>query len=503
MLLKPFFNYRVFIWMLLGLAVLMGAVFLIIAHTYNLQKTTEYHIESARVSVTEAKEMENELKAIKGLTYTYIVNKSSVWLDSLEHHDSNFIIHLERARLRANTQEEKLLIQQVSALFSNYEQNILIAIERDKNNDRTTANALLLHSAQDLLGTIQRKSNEFIKINQQTEEELEREQSITNSVISKILISLGIGGIVVGLLFGWLISRLLFGPINQLVLTVRGASGETVLEKLRLSSGNELSEIGDRVKELIAKINKANEDLSKNKELLQYSNKYAALGKIAPTIAHEIRNPLAAIKMLVYSIGEDSSVSESVKDDLNIISSEIVRMENFTKDFLRFAKPADPVFTQVNPTIALSEVIHLLKPRFKKSNIILIENTPKLTYSVLADSGQLKQIFLNIILNAIDAMPNGGTLTINAEITTALNPVLNDTAKEFMRIDIQDSGNGIPLAILNNLFEPFIKGSDQGVGIGLSISQSIANSHGGWIAAENSSLLSGAVFKVFLPTIMD
>jgi two-component system cell cycle sensor histidine kinase/response regulator CckA len=110
---------------------------------------------------------------------------------------------------------------------------------------------------------------------------------------------------------------------------------------------------------------------------------------------------------------------------------------------------------------------------------------------------------MNIILNAIDAMPNGGTLIINTKITKVSNPIQNDAAKEFLRIDFLDNGEGIPLAILDNLFEPFIKGSDQGVGIGLSISQSIANSHGGWIAAANSSVGNGAIFKVFLPTQKD
>ncbi|PKP36116.1 MAG: hypothetical protein CVT98_09055, partial [Bacteroidetes bacterium HGW-Bacteroidetes-15] len=102
----------------------MGGVFLVIAYTYNLQKKTEEFIESSRRSVSTAKEMENELIAIKGLTYTYLVNKSDLWLDSLNTRKTNFIIHLERARKEVNTVEEESLVKQVSALFSNYEQSI-------------------------------------------------------------------------------------------------------------------------------------------------------------------------------------------------------------------------------------------------------------------------------------------------------------------------------------------------------------------------------------------
>lgn len=485
--------------MLLVFAILMGGVFLLIAFSYKLQKQTEAYIESARTAVNEAKEMENELTAIKGLTYTYLVNKSGPWLDSLQHHKVKYNIHLERARAGANSNEEKLLLQQISALFSNFEQNILIAISHLKKNEMSTANALLLHSVEDLLTTIQQKSNEFISINRSTEIELEKELAQTNSIILKILIILGIGGISIGLLFGWLISRMLFSPINQLILTVRSASGETVLEKVSLNSGNDINELGDRIKMLIERINKANEDLSRNKELLQHSNKHAALGKIAPTIAHEIRNPLAAIKMLVYSIKEDNGVSDAIKDDLEIILGEIDRLEKFTKDFLRFAKPSDPVFESTNPIASLIEVIQLLKPRFKKNDISLIEEISDIICLVMADSGQLKQLYLNIILNAIDIMPNGGSLTINASVTTENQSPDNDNPEDFLIIRFIDSGPGIPNAILNNLFEPYIKKSDMGVGIGLSISQSIAKSHGGWITAENKSIGNGAIFSVFLP----
>lgn len=472
-----------------------------IAFSYKLQKETETYIESARIAVDDAKEMENELTAIKGLTYTYLVNKSDKWIDSLKHHRAKFSIHLERARLGATNQEEKTLIQQISALFSNYEQNILMAISHYRRNELTTANALLLHSAQDLLGTIQQKTDEFIHINKKAAGLYEKQLSNTNAIILKILISLGIGGISAGLLIGWLLTKMLFSPINQLILKVRSASGETLLEKVKLNASNDISELEERIKELIDRMNKANEDLSRNQELLQHSNKHAALGKIAPTTAHEIRNPLAAIKMLVYSIKEDSDISESVKDDLEIISGEIHRLENFTKDFLRFAKPSDPVMEVVNPISSLREVIQLLKPRFKKNSIVLTEDYAVSDCHVMADSGQLKQIYLNIILNAVDIMPNGGMLTIQSDFVSENNQHEQENQPDFFRLQFLDTGPGIPSAILHNLFEPYIKKSDMGVGIGLSISQSIAKSHGGWITATNQQNGKGATFNLFLPRL--
>lgn len=478
----------------------MGGVFLLIAYSYRIQKETEAFIEAARTSVNHGKEMENELTALKGLTYIFLGNKSDRWLDSLKHHKKLFTIHLERARIGSKSFEENLLIQQLSGLFGNYEQNILTARKHLKNNDITKANALLLHSAKDLLETIQRKNNEYIIVNTRTERLYENELTRTNAIVLRILTTLGIGGIAVGLLFGWLITRLLFGPINQLILTVRSASGQAVLEEVRLNHTNDFNELEESIKNLIGRINRANEDLTRSRMLLQHSNKYAALGKIAPTIAHEIRNPLAAIKMLVYSIREEGGISPSVKDDLDIISGEINRLEKFTKDFLRFAKPSDPVFEVANPMESLGEVMQLLKPRFKESRIAVNEVFNAEKCSVLADSDQLKQIFLNIMLNAINIMPNGGTLTIQADIVEGRRNPTETGIRTCICIKFLDTGPGIPEAILCNLFEPYIRKSDMGVGIGLSISQSIAESHGGWIDAQNRPGGEGAMFAVFIPT---
>jgi signal transduction histidine kinase len=119
----------------------------------------------------------------------------------------------------------------------------------------------------------------------------------------------------------------------------------------------------------------------------------------------------------------------------------------------------------------------------------------------MADAGHLKQVFMNLILNAVEVMPNGGELSIDACVVREADINNPEEKRDFIKIDFSDSGPGIPEAIMKTLFEPFIKGTDQGVGIGLSISQSIAGSHGGWIAAGNKSDGSGAVFTFYLPLI--
>ncbi len=496
-----FLNYRLFIWILLVFAVVMGGISLLIAYSYDIQTQSNEYIDRARKSAEETMKMKTELAAIRGITYTYIFNKSNRWIDSLGEHRKNLIIILDRARLATVREDEKLLIQRMSALFLNFEQNLASALEFQKKGDVATANKLLQYTAQELLETIEQKADLFIEQNKQVEKAYLEKVERNNALMLNILTFLGVGGIIFGVLLGWLINRLLISPINQLILTVRSASGQTVLDSVKIHSKNDLEELEDRIRELIERMNLAQKDIDRKNQLLQHSNKFAAIGKIAPTIAHEIRNPLAAIKMLTYSIKESPNISADIAQDLEIILGEIQRLESFTKNFLKFAKPSPPVYEQNNPLTALEEVIRLLTPRFKENGIQLHQINTTVDCKVMSDLGQLKQIYLNILLNAIDVMPNGGTIELEARVETVENPQTKITG-QYLVIEIRDSGPGIPPAIMPYIFEPYFKKSDQGVGLGLSISQSIANNHGGWISAANKQIGSGAVFCIYFPLLI-
>lgn len=495
---KYFFNYRIFIWVLILLAIILAGGMLIVAFTYNLQQKTEKQIELTRHQIAIAKELEVELFGLRNFTFIYIDDKSSEWIDSISSRKINFIILLERARNVAKSQEESSIIQQISGLFSNFELNFNSSILLARQGNNAQANALLTHSAKDLLGTIHQKSRQYISINQKVNEQHQSDLTRTTRIIFNVMIALGLGGVLVGLFLGWMISKLLFVPIKQLMVNIRDAAAGTVLERVNVSEGDEFDELSTRIKELVDRINKTQEDLSKNKQLLQYTNKFAVLGKVAPTIAHEIRNPLTAIKMLIYSMREGNQDQAAHLKDIEIILSEVDRMEGFIKNFLKFAKPADPEFSRINPNEVIADVIQLLKSRFKEKSLNVEFNQYGSNALVMADAGQLKQLFINLLINALEAVSKNGDI----KIFTVLIPTNQNNEGEFYRISFEDSGPGIPDNVMKSLFEPFVKGNEQGVGLGLSISQYIATMHHGWIEAENKPNGSGAVFHVFLPAVL-
>jgi signal transduction histidine kinase len=133
-----------------------------------------------------------------------------------------------------------------------------------------------------------------------------------------------------------------------------------------------------------------------------------------------------------------------------------------------------------------------LLPRIRQNNIQLIEQYHSKDFKLLADPDMIRQVIMNLVLNAVDAMPDKGNMTISTRLS-------QDKSKgEFLEISICDTGSGIPPDILESLFDPFVKGKEQGLGLGLSISQRIAELHSGWISARNNPM-EGSTFVVHLP----
>jgi signal transduction histidine kinase len=294
------------------------------------------------------------------------------------------------------------------------------------------------------------------------------------------------------LVLGWLIARIILNPIYKLVLKVRDAAGSEMVEHVKMSPGKELEELDLHINRMIGRINQAHEDLQKNRELLERSSKLAAIGKIAPALAHEIRNPLTAIKMLIYAMMQEPNVNEEKRHDLEIITHEINRVEGFLQNFLKYARPAKPQMRMVSIIPEIKDTLQLMQPRFRQNNITLVENHQHENLRIKADPDMIKQIILNLVLNAVESMGQDGELNL----TTVVDA--DDTENQMFQISISDTGPGIPDDIKDSLFDPFVKGKDQGVGLGLSISQRIAELHHGWISAVNNSG-KGATFTIHLP----
>ncbi len=488
-------SYQLIVWSLVMIALIMAGGFLTISYTYRVQDSNNEIIEDNIQNVRAAKELEITLHGIRAISLNYIIDKDSTWVEKLREKETEFDRGLEKARESANTQEENLLIQQITALFSNYEQNLNTALSLEKQGNLLKANALLVHGSRDLINTIESKCQDLILSNQNEQTNYEEKIRRNNDFIRIAMYSLGFGGLALGLVLGWMVARIILNPIYKLVLKVRDAAGGELVEQVKMSPGKELEEIDLHINRMINKINKAHEDLEKNRELLEKSSKLAAIGRIAPAIAHELRNPLAAIKMLIYSMKKDESITDEKEADLQVIAGEIDRMENFLQNFLKYARPSKPQFRQTEIQPLLLEMTHLLGPRIKQEGIELVENYEAGEVGVTADPDQLKQVVMNLVLNALEAMEKGGRLTISTEVSHSSE--IPDEGRRLL-VKISDTGPGIAEEVMGSLFDPFVKGKPTGVGLGLSISQRIMELHHGRIEAANNSG-QGATFTIHIP----
>ena len=273
--------------------------------------------------------------------------------------------------------------------------------------------------------------------------------------------------------------------------------------------------------ELEERVRKATEDLRKTQEQLIQSSRLSALGQLSAGVAHEIRNPLTSIRILIHSLMERLSPDDIRRDDIEVIENEIERINQIIKQFLDFARPSKPKMERVDINKLIADTLLLLSHELMEQDVDIEQEMLPLP-CILADREQMRQIFLNLILNAMQAMPGGGRLkvftahvegdapsaSISAPIEVGAAPcgrphdveaALSCLKKKgsHVKISFQDEGNGIPESILGKLFEPFFTTKEEGIGLGLSIIKRIVEDHQGKIEVESTEG-KGSIFSVIL-----
>jgi signal transduction histidine kinase len=213
---------------------------------------------------------------------------------------------------------------------------------------------------------------------------------------------------------------------------------------------------------------KLHRDEMETRERLRQSEKLAALGTLSAGLAHELRNPLNTVSMLMYAMGQDMSAGSAFADDVEIVQSELARMSLLIEQFLEFARPRPPHFQRERIEEVMEETLLLIGPEARTRGIRVVRDWSKDLPPVWADGTQIKQVFLNLLLNAMQAMNHGGTLTVRIAVSGGS-----------LLTAVMDEGEGISPEVRAKLFEPFFSTKQGGTGLGLSISQRIIEGHNG------------------------
>jgi signal transduction histidine kinase len=225
---------------------------------------------------------------------------------------------------------------------------------------------------------------------------------------------------------------------------------------------------------------------------LFHADKLATVGELAAGVAHEIRNPLTSIRSTVQYV--QKGLSGTKRELVDGIIEEVDRIDRIIHGLLSFSRTSELQMGDVNVKEILDQTLLLLEPELRRYDITVQRRCELPDLQIPADTSQLKQVFLNILLNSIQAMPNGGTITITTDETIRQK-------SEFVCVTISDTGPGIPEQDIARVFDPFYTTKETGTGLGLSISYGIVNKHGGEIELESTTEgpTTGTTVTVRLP----
>jgi len=241
-----------------------------------------------------------------------------------------------------------------------------------------------------------------------------------------------------------------------------------------------------RLEESYAKLREQADLVLEIEEQLRRADRLSALGELSAGMAHEIRNPLGSIRGTAEILKDGIDPADKRYEFAQILIREVDRLNRVVQDFLDFSRPVPPRREPFDIVEVLNEVLTLTRqPALKNQVRVVLEGEGRL--AVPGDREQLKQAFLNLVLNALQAMPEGGTLTVSVTVE-----------KDDVRIRFTDTGQGIPRESLDRVFNPFFTTRSEGTGLGLAITHRIVQGHGGRIDVD-SRLGEGTVFTLHLP----
>ena len=390
--------------------------------------------------------------------------------------------HLDTMRESADQPEEQRLYNGLESAYGTYLKQWKALPPR---SDRTHDSARV--AATEVLETEMLKPcQEFEQYNgRRIEDSVEHHERVLRQLAWGMA---GIGGFgaFAGLVLGFGVARGVSRSIRRLQVMVQDAAGKlgTAGPEIVLTGEggdfpalqSDLAFLSERIEAVIVELRHREREVLRAEQL-------AAVGQLAAGVAHELRNPLMSIKMLVQAGLDDGTGLHG--EDLRVVVEEVRRLEASLRTYLDFARPPKPARRPFDLADLLETVAELVRGRAERQRVQVRLDAP--STPVTADPEQLRQVFVNLALNAIDAMPTGGVLSMCVR-----------TGTRGVTVEVSDTGTGIAPEVSGKLFQPFASTKDTGLGLGLVISKRIIDDHQGALTAANRPG-GGATFVVRIP----
>lgn len=307
----------------------------------------------------------------------------------------------------------------------------------------------------------------------------------------------GVGGIFLLLLIlgtHAIFSAVIEKPIGKIMEAIKEYENGLMPDNIKSEDmkSREFSILFEEMLLLFRKLEKVRKELDEfYQQKMQRADKLATLGELASSVAHEIKNPLAGINGVIQVLLKDDEIPYKAKEILKEILNLTARLDRTVQNLLRFAKDTPANFRLANINELIKKTLLIIEQQAITNKVILqIQLNPSIPHSLM-DEEQIQHLLLNIILNAIQAMPDGGKISINTSLEER-------DENKYIKVSISDTGVGIPKEIMNKIFDPFFTTRPHGTGLGLYICKRIIKSHNGdiWVESEENK---GSTFSFIIP----
>lgn len=308
------------------------------------------------------------------------------------------------------------------------------------------------------------------------------------------VITIGFLSSILGLLFLKFIER----PITRLTDVMRRVETGDLDARVGLKGRDEMGKLAENLNNMIERLQEARKEAEQyHQDLVKRADRMASIGELASGIAHEIRNPLAGIQGAIQILAEGFPKEDSRRQVTEEIEKQIYRLERLVRDLLNYAKPVPVNYVPADINELADKVLSFFMARRGGVNDFKVEKKFFAPLPpIMINPNSMEQAFLNIILNAKKAMPQGGTFTISTRLFSQTGS--DGHEKQEVQIIFEDTGIGIPRENLGKIFNPFFSTRVDGTGLGLAITKNIVEQHGGRVEVE-SQVNAGTQFIITLP----
>ncbi|MCE9607454.1 MAG: hypothetical protein K8U03_21415 [Planctomycetia bacterium] len=331
---------------------------------------------------------------------------------------------------------------------------------------------------------------------------LERTEQFAQMLVITMT-SLGLCGVTAGVLWGLAAARGIGRSLVELTVPIKNAAGQLneAVGPLTVHSHWNFNELPIVVDQIAEQVGEVIEQMRASERRAVRSEQLAAVGQLSAGMAHELRNPLTSMKLIVQKARKKPGSGDEMSGrDLEILEEEIERLERVVGGILDYARPPQAQFDRIDLVEVVRRSAELISDRFRRRGMQLVVDLPASPCFVSGDPAQLRQVLLNLLLNAMDAGEKGQTVRLRYRTKSAKSHDSDSGSKTNAAhvVEVADQGTGLPKDPTKDIFEPFVSTKETGLGLGLSISRQIVEAHHGCLLAADDPH-GGAVFSVELP----